>query len=122
MTASTQIFRDSEADRRHRAHARRRRAALGLGRHADRAGQRAGACDSHRPAQRDRPHRYLAEHRGERAFAAAQADYAQLLGTLFAAGHYSATIRILIDGREAVTFLKTIKEAIEDPTRLLIDL
>ena len=27
-----------------------------------------------------------------------------------------------IDGREAVTFLKTIKEAIEDPTRLLIDL
>ena len=28
----------------------------------------------------------------------------------------------LIDGREAVTFLKTIKEAIEDPTRLLIDL
>ena len=36
-------------------------------------------------------------------FAAAQADYAQLLGTLFAAGHYSATIRILIDGREAAT-------------------
>ena len=28
----------------------------------------------------------------------------------------------LIDGREAVTFLKTIKEAIEDPARLLIDL
>jgi len=28
----------------------------------------------------------------------------------------------LIDGREAVTFLKRIKEAIEDPTRLLIDL
>jgi 2-oxoglutarate dehydrogenase E2 component (dihydrolipoamide succinyltransferase) len=28
----------------------------------------------------------------------------------------------LVDGREAVTFLKTIKEAIEDPTRLLIDL
>ncbi len=28
----------------------------------------------------------------------------------------------LIDGREAVTVLKTIKEAIEDPTRLLIDL
>ncbi len=28
----------------------------------------------------------------------------------------------LIDGREAVTFLKCIKEAIEDPTRLLIDL
>lgn len=28
----------------------------------------------------------------------------------------------IIDGREAVTFLKTIKEAIEDPTRLLIDL
>lgn len=28
----------------------------------------------------------------------------------------------LIDGREAVTFLKTVKEAIEDPTRILIDL
>jgi len=28
----------------------------------------------------------------------------------------------LIDGRGAVTFLKTVKEAIEDPTRLLIDL
>ncbi|WP_432768269.1 MAG: 2-oxoglutarate dehydrogenase complex dihydrolipoyllysine-residue succinyltransferase [Sphingopyxis sp.] len=28
----------------------------------------------------------------------------------------------LVDGREAVTFLKTIKEAIEDPTRLLINL
>jgi 2-oxoglutarate dehydrogenase E2 component (dihydrolipoamide succinyltransferase) len=28
----------------------------------------------------------------------------------------------LIDGREAVTFLKAIKDAIEDPTRLLIDL
>ena len=27
-----------------------------------------------------------------------------------------------IDGREAVTALKIIKEAIEDPTRLLIDL
>jgi 2-oxoglutarate dehydrogenase E2 component (dihydrolipoamide succinyltransferase) len=28
----------------------------------------------------------------------------------------------LIDGREAVTFLVRMKEAIEDPTRLLIDL
>lgn len=28
----------------------------------------------------------------------------------------------LVDGREAVTFLKTIKEAIEDPGRLLVDL
>ena len=28
----------------------------------------------------------------------------------------------LVDGREAVTFLVRIKEAIEDPTRLLIDL
>jgi len=28
----------------------------------------------------------------------------------------------IIDGREAVTALKIIKEAIEDPTRLLIDL
>jgi 2-oxoglutarate dehydrogenase E2 component (dihydrolipoamide succinyltransferase) len=28
----------------------------------------------------------------------------------------------LVDGREAVTFLVRIKEALEDPTRLLIDL
>jgi 2-oxoglutarate dehydrogenase E2 component (dihydrolipoamide succinyltransferase) len=28
----------------------------------------------------------------------------------------------IIDGREAVTFLVRVKEAIEDPTRLLIDL
>jgi 2-oxoglutarate dehydrogenase E2 component (dihydrolipoamide succinyltransferase) len=28
----------------------------------------------------------------------------------------------LVDGREAVTFLVRVKEAIEDPTRLLIDL
>ncbi len=28
----------------------------------------------------------------------------------------------LVDGREAVTFLVAVKEAIEDPARLLIDL
>ena len=28
----------------------------------------------------------------------------------------------LVDGREAVTFLKTIKEGVEDPRRLLLDL
>jgi len=28
----------------------------------------------------------------------------------------------LVDGRESVTFLVRVKEAIEDPTRLLIDL
>jgi 2-oxoglutarate dehydrogenase E2 component (dihydrolipoamide succinyltransferase) len=28
----------------------------------------------------------------------------------------------LVDGREAVTFLVRMKEALEDPTRLLIDL
>jgi 2-oxoglutarate dehydrogenase E2 component (dihydrolipoamide succinyltransferase) len=28
----------------------------------------------------------------------------------------------LIDGREAVTFLVRMKEALEDPTRILIDL
>jgi 2-oxoglutarate dehydrogenase E2 component (dihydrolipoamide succinyltransferase) len=28
----------------------------------------------------------------------------------------------IIDGREAVTYLVRVKEAIEDPTRLLIDL
>ena len=28
----------------------------------------------------------------------------------------------MVDGREAVTFLVRVKEALEDPTRLLIDL
>jgi len=28
----------------------------------------------------------------------------------------------IIDGREAVTFLKQVKELVEDPTRLLLDL
>jgi 2-oxoglutarate dehydrogenase E2 component (dihydrolipoamide succinyltransferase) len=28
----------------------------------------------------------------------------------------------LVDGREAVTFLVRVKEAIEDPTRLLLDM
>ena len=27
----------------------------------------------------------------------------------------------LVDGREAVTFLKKIKECVEDPTRILLD-
>jgi 2-oxoglutarate dehydrogenase E2 component (dihydrolipoamide succinyltransferase) len=27
----------------------------------------------------------------------------------------------IIDGREAVTFLKTVKEGVEDPIRLLLD-
>lgn len=34
-------------------------------------------------------------------FAAARADYSRLLGALYARGHYSAVIRVLIDGREA---------------------
>lgn len=34
-------------------------------------------------------------------FAAARADYARLLGALYAEGHYSAVIHITIDGREA---------------------
>ena len=29
---------------------------------------------------------------------------------------------VLVDGREAVTFLVALKNAIEDPTRILIDL
>lgn len=36
-------------------------------------------------------------------FAAAQADYAQLLNTLYAQGHYSGVIHILLDGREAAS-------------------
>lgn len=34
-------------------------------------------------------------------FAVARADYGKLLGALYAAGHYSGVINILIDGREA---------------------
>ena len=34
-------------------------------------------------------------------FAAARADYARILGALYAEGHYAATISIRIDGREA---------------------
>ena len=34
-------------------------------------------------------------------FAAARADYSRLLGALYARGHYSGVIRVLIDGREA---------------------
>ncbi len=34
-------------------------------------------------------------------FAAARADYARILAALYARGHYSGVIRILIDGREA---------------------
>lgn len=37
----------------------------------------------------------------QEVFAAAQADYGRLLGALYAAGHYSGTISIRIDGREA---------------------
>lgn len=36
-------------------------------------------------------------------FAAARADYAKLLGALYAAGYYSGVIHILIDGREAAS-------------------
>ena len=37
----------------------------------------------------------------QEVFAAARADYGRLLGALYAAGHYSGTISIRIDGREA---------------------
>ncbi|MDP2087592.1 MAG: BamA/TamA family outer membrane protein [Gemmobacter sp.] len=37
----------------------------------------------------------------QEVFAAAQADYGRLLGALYAAGHYSGTISIRVDGREA---------------------
>ncbi|OYU18629.1 MAG: hypothetical protein CFE34_09470 [Rhodobacteraceae bacterium PARR1] len=36
-------------------------------------------------------------------FAAARAEYGRLLGALYAQGHYSATIRVLLDGREAAS-------------------
>ena len=38
-------------------------------------------------------------------FGAAQADYARILGALYAAGHYSGVISIKIDGREAADIL-----------------
>lgn len=37
----------------------------------------------------------------QEVFAAARADYGRLIGVLYAAGHYSGTISILVDGREA---------------------
>lgn len=36
-------------------------------------------------------------------FASARAEYSRLLGALYARGHYSAVIRVLIDGREAAS-------------------
>ena len=36
-------------------------------------------------------------------FAAARADYSKILAALYASGHYSGVIRILIDGREAAS-------------------
>lgn len=41
--------------------------------------------------------------RSQDVFAAARADYARLLGALYAQGHYSGVIRISIDGREAAS-------------------
>lgn len=38
---------------------------------------------------------------GQDLFAAARAEYARLLGVLYGRGHYSAVIRVLVDGREA---------------------
>lgn len=36
-------------------------------------------------------------------FAAARSEYGRLLGALYSEGHYSGTIRVLVDGREAAT-------------------
>lgn len=38
---------------------------------------------------------------GQDLLAAARSEYARLLGVLYARGHYSAVIRVLVDGREA---------------------
>lgn len=40
---------------------------------------------------------------GQDLFAAARSDYANILGALYAEGHYSAVIHIRIDGREAAS-------------------
>lgn len=39
----------------------------------------------------------------QEVFASARADYGRILGALYAEGHYSGVIRILVDGREAAT-------------------
>ena len=39
----------------------------------------------------------------------------------WSASDHLALVRRLIDGREAVTFLKRVKEIVEDPRRLLLD-
>ncbi len=54
-------------------------------------------------------------------FAAAQADYAQLLGTLYAAGHYSGTIHILLDGREAASIAPLDAPRTIDVVQITID-
>ncbi|MEL6642889.1 MAG: BamA/TamA family outer membrane protein [Pseudomonadota bacterium] len=41
--------------------------------------------------------------RGDEVLAAAQADYARLVAALYEAGHFGATVSILVDGREAAT-------------------
>ncbi|HSF65636.1 MAG TPA: autotransporter assembly complex family protein [Paracoccaceae bacterium] len=40
---------------------------------------------------------------GQDVFAAARAEYARLLGTLYAFGHYSGVITVRVDGREAAS-------------------
>lgn len=40
---------------------------------------------------------------GQDVFAAARAEYARLLGTLYAFGHYSGVISVRVDGREAAS-------------------
>ena len=49
----------------------------------------------------------------EEVFAAARAEYGRLLGALYARGHYSAVIRVLIDGREAAAIAP-----LDAPTRI----
>lgn len=52
--------------------------------------------------------------------AAAQADYARLLGVLYGDGHYGATINILIDGREAAAIPPLSPPRQIDRIRLLV--
>jgi translocation and assembly module TamA len=46
-------------------------------------------------------------------FAAARAEYGRLLGALYAEGHYSGTIRVLVDGQEAASI-----PPLDAPTRI----
>lgn len=54
-------------------------------------------------------------------FAAARSEYARLLGVLYARGHYSAVIRVLVDGREAAGIAPLDAPARIDRIEVIVD-